>query len=636
MANALFAPDPFDKPLGYDCPTDLRTMAIKWRPCQMTVGNELFSGKYHIVLDSQQPRVAFTLRTKQRGQVVFTAKNCSIETGFDRDDPAFVNQYRHRLKIERPRLAFIKIRPSAQPPIPSAEREEPIDNTERRDWKILNSVRWEENEAVIWIPHEEKDVQKGQTCFNRLGRLVQLVRTNADGQPEPQPKAYWFYARNPVTENSDRSPPMPWLFDSHDRYAELKPHDPFFIDEEDRSSILVAATRNERDYQKASLLEIFNLERVHKARLRTAGQNDWWYVDVTVNAQQFPTLSSSTQVRFAIRDPANLETRLAKQELNLEGLVVSDNDSFKADFTMFVRAELQAYEGQDLVVTAIVTPNLLPVNEQLVALEAVGQVTCFGDMPENKNKGYSLRKLVLGHGREVDPYCPDYFELNLRDISSIEQAKQDEYLKHIEKVVPLDTEQAQAVRKSTVAVPGGVHLIVGPPGTGKTRTAKRIILTLASLGLKVLVVAGSNKGVDNLFHPLYEATKNDQRLRSWCGTVVRFRSPACQFATIRQDSAKRGPNNAPELSDVEREIEKCQIHTLVLKHARNTPTDQWSAIFLELLEKDRKSGVQGQEQIKFRSAYEHLMRQVFAMKSIRVVASTLSTSANSHLGRSAK
>ncbi|GLI81917.1 hypothetical protein PoHVEF18_010312 [Penicillium ochrochloron] len=631
VANTLIAPPPFDKPLGCDCPAPRWSLAIKWRICQLTVGNDLFSGYYRIVLASQQPRVVFALRDRQLGQVIFTAKNCEIETGFDRDDPDFVNQYRDQLKMDGRRLSFIKIRPSAQPPIPSAMREQPSDEGKRKEWNRLNSIHWEGNEAVIWIPHDEKEALNRQTCFDSLGELVQLVRTNADGQPEPQPKAYWFYVRNPVQENSDRSPPMPWLFNTDGRYGELIPLNPFFIDEEDRSSILVAATRNERDYQKASLLEIFNLERFHKARLRTAGQNDWWYVDVTVNAQQFPTLSTSTQVRFAIRDPANLKTPLAKQELNLEGLVISDNDSFKADFTMFVRAELQAYEGQDLVVTAVVTPNLLPVNEQLVALEAVGQVTCFGDMPENKKKGYSLRKLVLGHGREVDRYSADYFELDLRKISPIEQAEQDKRLKHIENLVPLDTRQAEAVMKSTVAVPGGVHLIVGPPGTGKTRTAKRIILTLASLGLKVLVVAGSNKGVDNLFHPLYEATKHDTDLRHWCGPVVRFRSPAYQFATIRQDSARRGPNHTPELSDVEREIEKCQIHTLVLKHAQNTPTEKWSAIFLELLEKDRKSGVQGQEQIQFRSAYEHLMRQIFALKSIRVVASTLSTSAQEDL-----
>jgi superfamily I DNA and/or RNA helicase len=54
-------------------------------------------------------------------------------------------------------------------------------------------------------------------------------------------------------------------------------------------------------------------------------------------------------------------------------------------------------------------------------------------------------------------------------------------------------------------------------------------------------------------------------------------------------------------------------------------------MFLDLLAKDRQSGVQGQEQLKFRNVYERLMRRIFAMESIRVVASTLSTSTQEDL-----
>lgn len=629
---AKIAPPPFDKPLGHDCPPDLWTKAITWRPCQVTVGDKLFSGKYHVVLESQQPRVAFKLHNKARGQVIFTAKNCSIETGFEQDESDFVNQHRGQFDLKGGLLSFIKIRPSAPPAMPSKATDEPSDQAERDNWQALNSVDWQDSETVIWVPYEQKSIRNCQSVFNGLEQLAKLVRNTVDGQEEPVPRAWWFYARNPVPENADRSPAMPWLFDKEGRYRELTPHDPWFIDEEDRSSILVAATRNERDYQRASISEIFNLERVHKARLRKAGRNDWWYVDVTVDAQQFPTLSASTMVKFAIRNPDNPDNRLRVQDLNLQGFVISDDDSFKADFTMFVRGELQDIDAtQDLAITAFVSPNLLPVNEQLEALEAVSRTKCFGDLPGNKQKGYSLRKMVLGHGREVDPYSDDYFEVDLRDASSVDATTQAEYLRRIEQLVPLDLPQTEAVKKSTFAIPGGVHLVVGPPGTGKTRTAKRIILTLASLGLKVLVTAGSNKGVDNLFHPVFEATRNDQELRAWCGPIVRFRSPVYQFATIRQDSARRVPNHTPELSDVEREIEKCQIHTLVQKLAQRTPNDEWSSIFLSLLEKDRVSGVQGQEEIQFREAYDRLMQRVFSMGNIRVVATTLSNSAQEAL-----
>ncbi|KAJ5801007.1 uncharacterized protein N7518_003075 [Penicillium psychrosexuale] len=168
-------------------------------------------------------------------------------------------------------------------------------------------------------------------------------------------------------------------------------------------------------------------------------------------------------VKFAIRNPDIPDNTLRVQDLNPQGFMINDDDSFKVDFTMFIRGELQYIDAtQDLAITAFVSPNLLPANEQLKALEAVSRTKCFGNLPGNKQNGYSLRKMVIGHGS------------------------------------------------------------VGPPGTGKTRTAKRIILTLASLGLKVFVTAGSNKGVNNLFHPVFQATRNDQELRAWCGPIVRF------------------------------------------------------------------------------------------------------------------
>jgi hypothetical protein len=37
-----------------------------------------------------------------------------------------------------------------------------------------------------------------------------------------------------------------------------------------------------------------------------------------------------------------------------------------------------------------------------------------------------------------------------------------------------------------------------PPGTGKTRTAEIILLLLIELDPKVLLIAGSNKGINNV------------------------------------------------------------------------------------------------------------------------------------------
>ncbi|GIC84550.1 uncharacterized protein Aud_000368 [Aspergillus udagawae] len=76
-----------------------------------------------------------------------------------------------------------------------------------------------------------------------------------------------------------------------------------------------------------------------------------------------------------------------------------------------------------------------------------------------------------------------------------------------------------------------------PPGTGKTRTAVVIILLLMALNLKVLLVAGSNKGVDNLAEAVVAALSKHTPLQRWCGQLVRFRTPAYQLAQVRIDSA---------------------------------------------------------------------------------------------------
>ncbi|KAN0073983.1 hypothetical protein V8E54_007920 [Elaphomyces granulatus] len=83
-------------------------------------------------------------------------------------------------------------------------------------------------------------------------------------------------------------------------------------------------------------------------------------------------------------------------------------------------------------------------------------------------------------------------------MSSVPEVEKRKRLAHILRKFPLDQTQRSAFDKSTSAICAGVHLIQGPPGTGKTRTALVIILALASLNLRVLLTAGSNKGVDKL------------------------------------------------------------------------------------------------------------------------------------------
>jgi ATP-dependent RNA/DNA helicase IGHMBP2 len=109
-------------------------------------------------------------------------------------------------------------------------------------------------------------------------------------------------------------------------------------------------------------------------------------------------------------------------------------------------------------------------------------------------------------------------------MSNVLEGEKKKRLEYILRKFPLDKAQREAFNKSTSAICAGVHLIQGPPGTGKTRTALIIILALASLNLRVLLAAGSNKGVDNLGIAVAKAIQSDARLKSWCGRLVRFKT----------------------------------------------------------------------------------------------------------------
>jgi superfamily I DNA and/or RNA helicase len=60
----------------------------------------------------------------------------------------------------------------------------------------------------------------------------------------------------------------------------------------------------------------------------------------------------------------------------------------------------------------------------------------------------------------------------------------------------LNVEQQQAIMSSLASQ--SVHLIHGPPGTGKTKTVCELIVQAAKKGWKILACAGSNIAVDNI------------------------------------------------------------------------------------------------------------------------------------------
>jgi superfamily I DNA and/or RNA helicase len=66
----------------------------------------------------------------------------------------------------------------------------------------------------------------------------------------------------------------------------------------------------------------------------------------------------------------------------------------------------------------------------------------------------------------------------------------------------LDSSQVEAVEKALSLKDGELMLIMGPPGTGKTRVIKKIVCELKGRGEKILITAHTNRAVDNAIEGL--------------------------------------------------------------------------------------------------------------------------------------
>lgn len=78
---------------------------------------------------------------------------------------------------------------------------------------------------------------------------------------------------------------------------------------------------------------------------------------------------------------------------------------------------------------------------------------------------------------------------------------------------PQPNDSQKAAMRLVLSPPGGVALITGPPGTGKTETIALIVKMLVDNGLKVLVCAPSNFATDNVASKLKQRLSDDAVIR---------------------------------------------------------------------------------------------------------------------------
>src|ERR1700719_3042909 len=84
-----------------------------------------------------------------------------------------------------------------------------------------------------------------------------------------------------------------------------------------------------------------------------------------------------------------------------------------ADFVILARRVYQRLdESVPHRILLLVKSNLMPIEQQIHALEQAGHILVHGDQPGHHGEGYSLHRTILSHGTELDPSSEHYFELD--------------------------------------------------------------------------------------------------------------------------------------------------------------------------------------------------------------------------------
>ncbi|CAI7582678.1 unnamed protein product [Penicillium viridicatum] len=316
-----------------------------------------------------------------------------------------------------------------------------------------------------------------------------------------------------------------------------------------------------------------------------------------------------TSVNFLLLDEISTAEPVTEGDFKAKGCKGTVlNDETLGDFVVDHYGLLASPDGIEHKILITTTPSTLPIDEQIKALTMAGNKACvYGDKPENHRAGFSLSRTVFSHGTELNFTSPDYFVLTIELLSPLPSDISKQRL------------QYEAFTKSTTAITVGVSLIQGPPGTDKTTTAVAIVLAMMTLRIRVLLTAASNKGVDNLTLALMGALNRDSRLKSWCGQVVRFRTPSYHMSAVRAESKNVRPTLRLQaiLSQADLELEAIQMPTSAKSRTAKKGRTPWFSSMLPRIQMMPSVKI-----IRLRNLYGKIVREVLAQS--KVVATTLS------------
>ncbi|CAI7623045.1 unnamed protein product [Penicillium viridicatum] len=569
MESPITVPDFLSRPLGADYPKELHDQLKRNFHCRICIGdsNEYIPARLKTRLDSQQPWLDVRIG---EAHIVFPATQTYMKLvikGISRQYDAFIQAHQKSATEVKKDNQACFFELS-----PSAK-------------PVFAGPFWE-LKVFIWIafPDQRFDVFRNMQIY--MAKLVDHARKNVC--PNGRPRLCWYAEQHPLAdgEKAPRRPKMPWLFDADGNYSAWDTPVDFFLDDEDRRSRLVEAAFVERHIEWTTYNEVFCKGKTHDAVFERIGpKGSYWKLHVWMNAKPKPAPPEGIRADYHVGN-ANPDPQTDIRPVIGNGFCMG---SSRADFAILTRAHFDpALDGQTRKIMATVQVDLKSVNLQIDALVMAGRTISFGDSTKSNGNGFSLRRTILAQGSE-------------------------------------------AVQKSVFKVVAGVHLVKGPPGDGKTRTTLVMMLILASLGMKVLVRAGSNQAVDTLLLAFHEAVKEDLVLKKWCGTYCRFKTAAYQMGVLRRASQTQRFCGRTDCSDsVQRALEDCRIETLVVKAATDFYDDRPEAKqLLDLLDQDRERVLGKDDTILLGRCYENVLRLVIGQ--CKVAAVTLNASGDENL-----
>jgi hypothetical protein len=307
-----------------------------------------------------------------------------------------------------------------------------------------------------------------------------------------------------------------------------------------------------------------------------------------------------------------------------------------ADLVLITRHGLPLNDlGPHYDIVLEIKPNLRPIKDQIAAVIKSGEPeVVFGDKPENQGQGFSLHRTVLAHGCELDPSHGSFFKWSVLERTSLDLETAKWRINSIKKACRLDKTQLEAYENSLFYMIAGMSLVQGPPGTGKSHLGVAIITTVASLGFKVLLTAGSNKAVDNISAAVAKFLNRNPEVKAWCGEFVRARTPGYQLSLFHElivgSSESQGP--AKNKTDANTILEGIQLPPMVKKLVDSDPcSSEYMQRFVGLISDyiSVKGQISADKSKAFKSDYQLIAGEI--AKEASIVASTLSNSAHDFL-----